>query len=831
MGKANLGACLSCQKSNDYAGESARKVARNEHDTLIERFDLVHRVLAKAGRWVAIHGAPGLGRSTLLSQIASQLQHDRSWCQLLTTPVELRGLLQRLGSNGTSNLRAVVRWLGVQAALSANGHVTLLVDDYDILLSSAEKSVLHELLVAQPLLRVITVSVDLPYLNEVTANRGVGEISTLSSEALLFSRAETEALFSQSLAARHHVDHLQDPAVVRRLFEVTRGVPAAVSVAIDGLTSVTGDPEMLLAGAMNRFITDSMRVRMRVTDKKSLSAVYSTLSLMPRFSFVHVAACFPQVGTEVLDTLTELPTLDTKLREYAGVYSWSEEFLHATKELNAPRAAERRQLAAEFYRGSLAGEAFEQWFLAGDLARAEAMLRTRFLTVFETLSPETANDVSALAPSELAAYPMMRVMHTLLESRPSAQDLSQSAENLSVMGRRGGAVGILALAVRAAVLARDGAFKLAYAQAEESLRAIRDFTCVASTQTVAEERTLAETALLAVLVCFEVGTIPNGVESLPRAHGSLFLRHRREKAQWLLDALRSLPEAGQRESRASMTASYRALVFSETQCDRERAAIAAHDRRFAEVLTEAGAGASGLGQGNAVVWLGDRETGPVGESVKFFNYFTECIRLLSLDDQAGAVKLAYSNDVCDPQASCLQAWVLLITGRAREARGVLDTMEAQHNLRTDALRVVLRAVANLKLGHPEAARSEISRALDLPASVVVQAFSLLHSEDAQQLVAINPCFGRFAEAARLTGSLGTGVMIEARRRFQALTQKERQVLLGLRDGLNTREVADRDFVSVNTVRTHVRSIGKKLDARGQAEMLRRAEELRLFQAA
>lgn len=58
------------------------------------------------------------------------------------------------------------------------------------------------------------------------------------------------------------------------------------------------------------------------------------------------------------------------------------------------------------------------------------MLRTRFLTVYETLSPETAREVFGIAPTELAAYPMIRVMQMLLDpgdsSRPSFASASRT---------------------------------------------------------------------------------------------------------------------------------------------------------------------------------------------------------------------------------------------------------------------------------------------------------------------------------------------------------------------------------------------------------------------
>lgn len=58
-----------------------------------------------------------------------------------------------------------------------------------------------------------------------------------------------------------------------------------------------------------------------------------------------------------------------------------------------------------------------------------------------------------------------------------------------------------------------------------------------------------------------------------------------------------------------------------------------------------------------------------------------------------------------------------------------------------------------------------------------------------------------------------------------LTQKEWQVLDGMREGLSTREIADRMFVGPPTVRSHVSAILKKLAVRDRASALRLLEDL------
>jgi LuxR family maltose regulon positive regulatory protein len=60
---------------------------------------------------------------------------------------------------------------------------------------------------------------------------------------------------------------------------------------------------------------------------------------------------------------------------------------------------------------------------------------------------------------------------------------------------------------------------------------------------------------------------------------------------------------------------------------------------------------------------------------------------------------------------------------------------------------------------------------------------------------------------------------------EPLTEKEREVLGHLAELLTTEEIAAAMFVSVNTVRTHVRNILRKMSASRRNEAVRRAREL------
>jgi LuxR family maltose regulon positive regulatory protein len=61
-----------------------------------------------------------------------------------------------------------------------------------------------------------------------------------------------------------------------------------------------------------------------------------------------------------------------------------------------------------------------------------------------------------------------------------------------------------------------------------------------------------------------------------------------------------------------------------------------------------------------------------------------------------------------------------------------------------------------------------------------------------------------------------------------LTDRERSVLTYLASSMTAAEIADELYVSVNTVKTHLGAIYRKLSAGGRREAVRRARELELL---
>ena len=61
-----------------------------------------------------------------------------------------------------------------------------------------------------------------------------------------------------------------------------------------------------------------------------------------------------------------------------------------------------------------------------------------------------------------------------------------------------------------------------------------------------------------------------------------------------------------------------------------------------------------------------------------------------------------------------------------------------------------------------------------------------------------------------------------------LTEREREVLVHVSGMLSIAEVANEMYISVNTVKTHLRSIYRKLATARRGEAVRRARQLKLI---
>ncbi|GAA4941675.1 LuxR C-terminal-related transcriptional regulator [Actinoplanes utahensis] len=170
--------------------------------------------------------------------------------------------------------------------------------------------------------------------------------------------------------------------------------------------------------------------------------------------------------------------------------------------------------------------------------------------------------------------------------------------------------------------------------------------------------------------------------------------------------------------------------------------------------------------------------------------------LMARGDTAAAYAMARA--VADaagvPAPVALDAWLLL----AMLAAGRNDAAEAR-----EALRRALRVAA------PESYRRPVH-----------QVWS-----DLRRLLRDD---GALTEQYRNLGVPATGTSVAEPVVVESLSRRELDVLRGMADMLPTEEIAASMYVSVNTVKTHVRSILRKLSASRRNEAVRRARAMRLI---
>lgn len=203
----------------------------------------------------------------------------------------------------------------------------------------------------------------------------------------------------------------------------------------------------------------------------------------------------------------------------------------------------------------------------------------------------------------------------------------------------------------------------------------------------------------------------------------------------------------------------------------------------------------------------------------------------------GEIALRSLDDAIDkgsPGIGLARAGAVLSAGRFEEARRlvsqVLGNVALPLDLRVEGL--LLTASAELEARRTDTAIAAIREALSLAepegmhrpfveTTARLRAFLRGHGDLASANGWRNPAPG----SAR-TGdchSREAADMIT-----QPLTEREHEVLVHLAELLPTEEIASTMFVSVNTVKTHVRAILRKLSAERRNEAVRRARELGLI---
>jgi LuxR family transcriptional regulator, maltose regulon positive regulatory protein len=226
--------------------------------------------------------------------------------------------------------------------------------------------------------------------------------------------------------------------------------------------------------------------------------------------------------------------------------------------------------------------------------------------------------------------------------------------------------------------------------------------------------------------------------------------------------------------------------------------------------------------------------------------------LLASGAETTAVALLHSGDGTQPGA--LPGAETTVLARLRLAKGdpagaattvapVLGGQASPAPRTTTLIEArLVDAVAHRKLAHHDAAAGSLERALDLAApegfrrpfaegGAPVRALLAdhLHRGTAHAALAgelLEGLLGRVAAPSAPAEPAGGQPVVPAL--VEPLSEREQVVLRYLPSMLSAGEIADELYVSVNTVKTHIKSIYRKLDANRRWDAVRRARSLHLL---
>jgi len=185
-----------------------------------------------------------------------------------------------------------------------------------------------------------------------------------------------------------------------------------------------------------------------------------------------------------------------------------------------------------------------------------------------------------------------------------------------------------------------------------------------------------------------------------------------------------------------------------------------------------------------------------------------------------------------PGMLATQARISLMAG---DPAGALETLAAPAEVAHPVVaveRAVLRALAYRACGNEPEALAALGEALSLaePEGIrrpLIEGGPVLRDLLARHLRRSASHRWFAAELVRrLEGSGGNGVM--PAELLEPLSPREGEVLRYLPTMMSNADIAAELFVSVNTVKTHVKSIYRKLDATRRPDAVRRARQLHLL---
>jgi LuxR family maltose regulon positive regulatory protein len=200
---------------------------------------------------------------------------------------------------------------------------------------------------------------------------------------------------------------------------------------------------------------------------------------------------------------------------------------------------------------------------------------------------------------------------------------------------------------------------------------------------------------------------------------------------------------------------------------------------------------------------------------------------LALGDTASARRCVDAASP-SPERSLALARVRVAEGDADGARQILSTFSPRgtHARATLQHAALLRARLALAGGDPGAAVQALREALEYGRPDQRRRPFVEAGAWVRQLLRQYPALA--AEHTWLSSTLGPPENGGDRLIVEPLTEREVQVLQRLAQALSTKDIADSMYLSVNTVKTHLKSVYRKLGTSGRSAAARRARELNLL---
>lgn len=204
--------------------------------------------------------------------------------------------------------------------------------------------------------------------------------------------------------------------------------------------------------------------------------------------------------------------------------------------------------------------------------------------------------------------------------------------------------------------------------------------------------------------------------------------------------------------------------------------------------------------------------------------------LLALGEGNKATALA--KEIADPAAN---PWTLASVARLRQRIGQNEAAVAlchqfdwsgESYPRAQMESLLVQAVAHSELGEPRLASQEWSRACSIADQTgLLRPFATIGSADVEKLesmaVTKSRALAEFSKRAPAETFPGFVRIVE-------LTEREQKVLSLLALGMGSAAMADKLYVSVNTVKTQLRTLYKKLDVHNRNEAITKARQLHLL---